>query len=80
MKSLAQLSEFYMTDKRPSEHNYTQFYETYFSMSLTLPITLLEIGVLEHPDKLIGHMAQHRSECGQIIFTFHRYMESIFVT
>jgi hypothetical protein len=51
MKSLAQLSEFYMTDKRPSEHNYTQFYETYFTMSRTLPITLLEIGVLDHPDK-----------------------------
>ena len=41
-----------MTDKRASEHNYTQFYEVYFSLSRSLSITLLEIGVLEHPDKI----------------------------
>ena len=27
MKNLAHLSEIYMTDKRPSEHNYTKYYD-----------------------------------------------------
>jgi hypothetical protein len=52
MKSLAELSEFYCTDKKPSEHDYVQFYEFYFSGARNSQLSLLEIGVLEHPDKI----------------------------
>lgn len=54
MKNLAHLSEIYMTDKRPSEHNYAKYYDLYFSEVKNTPLTLLEIGVLEHPDRSFG--------------------------
>lgn len=52
METLAQLSEFYCTDKRPSEHDYARFYEFYFSKARQSRFSLLEIGILEHPDKI----------------------------
>lgn len=51
MKTLAELSEFYVTDKRPSEHNYVRYYDTYFSRARSSSLSLMEIGILEHPDK-----------------------------
>ncbi len=52
MKTLAQLAEFYKTDKRATEHNYVKFYEHYFSQFKISQINLVEIGILEHPDKV----------------------------
>ena len=51
MRDLAQLAEFYMTDKRAAEHNYVQFYENYLSRYKNSQINLVEIGILEHPNK-----------------------------
>jgi hypothetical protein len=50
--TLAQLAENYLTDKRPSEHDYVQCYEFYFSGARNSRLSLLEIGILEHPDKI----------------------------
>ncbi len=54
METLAELAEKYVTDKRPSEHNYVNFYDSYFSGFRGTEVSLCEIGILEHPDK------QHR--------------------
>jgi len=51
MNTLDQLAKFYCTDKRSTEHNYVQFYDFYFSRAKNSSIKLLEIGILEHPDK-----------------------------
>ncbi len=51
-ESLISLSEKYCTDKRPEEHNYVQYYDFYFKRARNLSIDLVEIGILEHPDKL----------------------------
>jgi len=51
MKSLSELAELFMTDKRPSEHNYTKFYDFYFSLARNMPITIVEIGILDHWEK-----------------------------
>lgn len=51
MNTLEQLAKFYCTDKRSTEHNYVQFYEFYFSRAKNSNIKLVEIGILEHPDK-----------------------------
>ena len=52
MNTLDQLAKFYCTDKRSNEHDYVQFYEFYFSRVKHSRISLLEIGILEHPDKI----------------------------
>ena len=52
MDTLDQLAKFYCTDKRSTEHNYVQFYEFYFSRAKNSNIKILEIGILEHPDKI----------------------------
>ncbi|CAM8640729.1 hypothetical protein MCEMSE6_01816 [Oxalobacteraceae bacterium] len=52
MNTLEQLAEFYKTDKQASEHNYVKFYENYLSQYRNSQINLVEIGILEHPDKV----------------------------
>lgn len=52
MKTLEELADYYATDKRKSDHNYIQFYEKYFDPIRESVQNILEIGILNHPDKL----------------------------
>src|ERR1035437_7783043 len=52
MKTIEELANFYATDKRESDHNYTQFYQKYFESIRNTVKNILEIGILDHPDKI----------------------------
>jgi hypothetical protein len=52
MKTLEELADFYATDKRKSDHNYIQFYQKYFDPIKDTIKNILEIGILDHPDKI----------------------------
>jgi hypothetical protein len=58
MSILNDLAEHYVTDKRNGDsvykgHNYTEFYEKWFSPIKDSTKDLLEIGILKHPDTKI---------------------------
>lgn len=53
MKTLEQIADYYATDKRASDHNYTEVYEKYFEPIRYEKLKILEIGILNHPHKEI---------------------------
>lgn len=53
MKTLEELANFYATDKRKSDHNYTKFYQKHFDPIRLSVNNILEIGILNHPHKEI---------------------------
>ena len=51
MKILEELANYFATDKRKVDHNYTQFYEKYFEHLRFNNLNVCEIGILNHSDK-----------------------------
>ena len=51
MKILEELANYFATDKRKVDHNYTQFYEKYFEPLRFNNLNVCEIGILNHSDK-----------------------------
>jgi hypothetical protein len=48
-RNLEQIANFYETDKRKSDHNYTEFYHQYFDKLKDKKLVVAEIGILRHP-------------------------------
>lgn len=51
MKTLEEIADHYATDKRKSDHNYTFYYEQYFESLRKAELNVVEIGILNHPNK-----------------------------
>jgi hypothetical protein len=51
MKTLEQIANHYATDKRESDHNYTVHYQDYFESLRFEKLNVVEIGILNHPNK-----------------------------
>jgi hypothetical protein len=48
-KTLEEIADYYQTDKRASDHNYTEIYEKYFETIRYNNLDIVEIGILKHP-------------------------------
>lgn len=48
-RNLEHIANFYETDKRNSDHNYTEFYHQYFDKLKDEKLVVAEIGILRHP-------------------------------
>jgi ubiquinone/menaquinone biosynthesis C-methylase UbiE len=52
MKTIEELANYYATDKRMSDHGFTEFYEKHFEARRDQRLNICEIGILNHPDKI----------------------------
>jgi len=50
-RMLEEIADFYQTDKRASDHNYTEYYERYFEPLRYKELNIAEIGILKHPSR-----------------------------
>ena len=48
-QTIEEIANHYETDKRASDHNYTEYYEQYFEAIRDKELNVVEIGILRHP-------------------------------
>lgn len=48
-QTIEEIANYYETDKRSSDHNYTKYYEQYFESIRDKELNVVEIGILRHP-------------------------------